>query len=116
MTEGDGVRMEFDEVGHLRRRIVARCLDLLIAPHERFRLEQPGFGHSTRSEETHVRVLDEMLTLLVEVFPCRAGLDWLRQPNAAFSWRTPLELAQHGPSGLRGVRDHLRILHEASID
>ncbi|WP_298839090.1 antitoxin Xre/MbcA/ParS toxin-binding domain-containing protein [uncultured Salinicola sp.] len=108
--------MQFDELGYLRSRVEARCASLGIGEERTDAMLDAGFGTSAKATETRLRIVDEMLMLVTDVFGVGRGADWLRHHGETFGGATPLDLATGGLSGVRRVRDHLRILHDVLAD
>jgi hypothetical protein len=106
----------FDELGHLRSMVRARCASLDLHEDEADSLLDAGLGASANAIETRLRIVDEILMLAVAVFGATRGGEWLRHHGDIFAGRTPLDMAMGNLCGARRVRDHLRILHDALVD
>jgi hypothetical protein len=104
--------LDFDELAYLRSKIEARCQEFRLDSHETSRLLQPGLGSSASAAEAHIRIVDEMLTLLMLLYSVDDAQSWLRTSNSALGGRAPLALASMHIAGLREVRAHLRLMHD----
>ena len=104
---------EFDEIGYLRARNEARCDQLGMDAASMDALLGPGLGASRREEETRLRIADETLALLFELFDASARRSWFRTRNTKLDGYAPLVLATLHLSGLREVRDYLRSFDSA---
>ena len=104
---------EFDEMRFLRARTEVCCEQFGMDAASMDALLGPGLGASRREEETRLRIADETLTLLFELFDASARRSWFRTPNTELGGYAPLVLATLHLPGLREVRDYLRSLDRA---
>lgn len=103
--------LAFNELRFLKARVLMRCAELELNDTEVSGLLYPGLGSAKHDAEIRVRILDEVFSLLLNI-PFGERIAWLREPNSGLAGDSPLRRATTYSSGLRAVRNLLRVQFE----